>query len=338
MPVTQPKNNLHSFVIKAAVSLLITTALMWFLFRFIKLDQLREMVATTDWRLMVVGLGMWMVLYLARSARYVLLAPGTPYLHMLCIASVHNVLLRIMPMRTGDLSYGFLMRKYGTSQLGEALLSLLLFRLLDATTVVLYFATSLVFHSGALRTKDGPELDRTTAILVAVVALVCFALATMNLRRLLTWGTDLLRRVCGAVGLEERPPVQKALGKLEDSVDSFAHVRPRVILQVSGVSLVVWALTYGTFFVIMRAFLMPVGVVQTVLGSTASVVTGFLPIGGLGSIGTLEVGWTFGFYLVGLPESKAAASGFGVSMATLAYTALLGLVGWIGLTLIKRSD
>ncbi len=335
--MTEQNNSRRSFLIKAALSLLITSALMWFLFRFIKLDQLREMVAATDWTLMAAGLGMWVLLYMARSARFVLLAPGTPYLHMVCIAAVHNVLLRIMPMRTGDLSYGFLMRKYGTSQLGQALLSLLLFRLLDATTVVLYFAVSLIFHSGALRLKDGGQLDRTTGILVAVAALVCFAVATMNLRRLLTWGTDLLRRICTVVGLVDRPAVKKALGKLEGSVDSFAHVSPRVILQVSGASLVVWALTYGTFFVIMRAFSMPVGLVQTVLGSTASVVTGFLPIGGFGSFGTLEVGWTAGFYLVGLPESKAAASGFGVSIATFVYTALLGLVGWVGLMLIKKS-
>ena len=330
--VDDNKNTRRSFLIKAALSLVITSALMWFLFRFIKLDQLEQMVATTDWRLMAAGLGMWVLLYMARSARFVLLAPKTPYLHMLCIAAVHNFLLRIMPMRTGDLSYGFLMRRAGTAQLGEALLSLLLFRLLDATTVVLYFAVSLASHGGVYL------WDRTTGIVAAVVALVVFAVVALNLGRLLRWGTNVLRGACRAVGLGERPLVQKALGRLKDSVDSFAHVRPRVILQVSGASLVVWLLTYGTFFVIMRAFSMPVGPVQTVLGSTASVVTGFLPIGGLGSFGTLEVGWTAGFYLVGLPESKAAASGFGVSMATFVYTALLGLVGWIGLTMINRRN
>ena len=328
----QPKNNKRSFLIKAVLSLVITSALLWFLFRFIKMDQLEEMLAATDWTLMVAGLGMWVLLYMARSARFVLLAPKTPYLHMLSIAAVHNFLLRIMPMRTGDLSYGFLMKRAGTAQLGEALLSLLLFRLLDATTVVLYFAVSLAFHKGVYL------WDRSTGILAAGVALVGFAMVAMNLGRLLRWGTSVLRRACQLVGLARRPFVDKALDRLEASVNSFAHVRPKVILQISGASLVVWLLTYGTFFVIMRAFSMPVGVVQTVLGSTAAVVTGFLPIGGLGSFGTLEVGWTAGFFLVGLPESKAASSGFGVSMATFVYTALLGLVGWIGLLLISRRN
>ena len=328
--MNQNKNSRRSFLIKAVLSLVITCALMLFLFRFIQLDQLQEMLAATDWTLMAAGLGIWILLYMARSARFVLLAPRTPYLHMLCIASVHNFLLRIMPMRTGDLSYGFLMKRAGTAALGEALLSLLLFRLLDATTVVLYFALSLAFHRGVYL------WDRTTGILAAGVALVGFALVAMNQGRLLLWGTGTLRWLCRRVGLGERPLVHNALDRLEGSVDSFSQVGPRVILQVSGVSLVVWLLTYGTFFVIMRAFSMPVGVVQTVLGSTAAVVTGFLPIGGFGSFGTLEVGWTAGFFLVGLPESKAAASGFGVSIATFAYTALLGLVGWIGLMLANR--
>ena len=330
--MNKKKTSRRSVLIKAVVSLVITAALMMFLFRFIQLDQLQQMLVSTDWNLMAVGMGMWIALYMARSARFVLLAPETPYLHMLCIASVHNFLLRIMPMRTGDLSYGFLMKRAGTAQLGEALLSLLLFRLLDATTVVLYFALSLAFHRGVYL------WDRTTGILAAGVALVLFALVAMNLGRLLLWGTGTLRRLCAMVGLGERPWVHQALGRLDDSVASFSHLSSKVILQVSGASLVVWLLTYGTFFVIMRAFSMPVGVVQTVLGSTAAVVTGFLPIGGLGSFGTLEVGWTAGFFLVGLPESKAASSGFGVSMATFVYTALLGLVGWIGLLLISRRN
>ena len=328
----QKKTSRRSFLIKAVVSIIITSALMLFLFRYIKMDQLQEMLAATRWNLMAVGLLMWVVLYMARSARFVLLAPRTPYLHMLSIAAVHNFLLRIMPMRTGDLSYGFLMKRAGNTRLGEALLSLLLFRLLDATTVVLYFAVSLASHKGVYL------WDRSTGILAAVVALVGFALVALNLGRLLRRGTAILRRACELVGVARRPLVQKALKRLEESVGSFAQVSPKVILQVSGASLVVWLLTYGTFFVIMRAFSMPVGVVQTVLGSTASVVTGFLPIGGLGSFGTLEVGWTAGFFLVGLPESKAASSGFGVSIATFAYTALLGLVGWIGLTLISRRN
>jgi uncharacterized membrane protein YbhN (UPF0104 family) len=95
--------------------------------------------------------------------------------------------------------------------------------------------------------------------------------------------------------------------------------------------LVLWLLTFGGFFAIMRSFSLPVGVSQTVLGSTAAVVTGFLPIGGIGNFGTLEAGWALGFALVGLEQEQAVASGFGVSLTTFSYAALLGLLGWIGL-------
>ena len=330
--MSTPKTSRKRFLIKAAVSLVITTALVLFLFRFIKLEQMEQMLADTEWSLVAVGLGMWILLYLARSLRFKLLAPRTPYLTMLSIASVHNFLLRIMPMRTGDLSYGFLIRRAGTAGLGESLLSLLLLRLLDATTVVVYFALSLGLHQGVYM------LDRSVGIAVAVSAMVVFTVVVLNLARLLLWGAAVLRRLCGLLGLAERPWVTRSLQRIEGSVDSFAHVGRGVILQVSVVSLVVWLLTYGAFFAIMRAFLMPVDPMQTVLGATAGVVTGFLPVGGFGSFGTLEAGWALGFYLVGLPRARAAMSGFGVSIATFAYTALLGLAGWIGMTIISRRN
>ena len=43
---------------------------------------------------------------------------------MLAIAAVHNLLLRILPLRTGDLSYAILVKRAGTAGLGGILMAL----------------------------------------------------------------------------------------------------------------------------------------------------------------------------------------------------------------------
>jgi len=312
-------------LLKAIVGLLITVALVAVLLHFVDPRDVMRMLSRTRWPLYGAALGIWIVMYLVRTVRFVLLAPRTPFVTMLCIASVHNFLLRLLPMRAGDVSYAFLVRRTGNAGLGESLLGLLLLRVLDATVVVVVFTVTLALDSG---TYLG---DRRSGLLVASLAGALGLLLVFALPRLLRVVLRGSRRVVTLFGIQDRPVVDRALGHVDRSIETFARIGLSTTLKITGATVVLWLLTFTAFFVIMRAFTMPVGVTQTVLGSTAAVVTGFLPIGGIGSFGTLEAGWFLGFVLVGLDQQQAVASGFGVSLATFSYAALMGLVGWIGL-------
>jgi glycosyltransferase 2 family protein len=318
---------LRGFLLKAVVGVLVTAVLFYVLLRYVDLRQVGELIARTRWPLWLAGLGVWVLLYLGRAARFVMLAPRTPYVTMLCIAAVHNFVLRILPFRTGELAYAFLVKRAGTAGLGESLISLLLLRILDSVAVVIVFAAALAFHRGTYLA------DRRIGLIAAgAAAIVGLALVTAlvpALRLVLRAARGLLR----ALRLEARPAVEALLRKAGGAIEDFARLRPAAIVRITAVSLVLWLLTFAAFFAIMRAFSMPVGIAQTILGSTAAVVTAFLPIGGIGSFGTLEAGWALGFALVGLEQTKAVTSGFGVSLSTFAYGAILGLLGWIGLVI-----
>ena len=325
MTASPPPQRVRGLLLKTVFGLAVTVGLFIVLFRFVDLRQLGALLAVTRWPLIAVGLAVWILIYLGRALRFVLLAPRTPYGTMLAIASVHNMLVRLLPFRTGELSYAFLVRRVGTAGLGESLLGLLLVRILDSTSVVVLFAVALAFHNGSYFG------DRRTGILAAAGASVLGLLLIVLLSPLLRLGL----RMCGAVArwfrLDRRPKVQRLLQKLDEAVTAFARLPRRNVVWIGLLSLALWLLTFGAFFAIMRAFAMPVTVAQTVLGSTAAVVTGFLPIGGIGSFGTLEAGWALGFVLVGLDETRAIVSGFGVSLTSFAYVVLLGLAGWLGL-------
>jgi uncharacterized membrane protein YbhN (UPF0104 family) len=320
----------RKLLLKAALGLIITGALILFLFRYIDLDQLGRMLAEMSWLYYFLGLASWVVVYLIRTFRYIIIAPRTPYATMLSITSIHNLLLRLLPLRTGELSYAFLVRRAGTAGLGESLLGLLLLRAVDATCVVVVFSVTLALHSGVYMA------DRRLGIGAAAVAALMGGVVVCFMGQLLRLGLRVARAILRGVGLTRRPGVQRALSKVDESVAAVAAIRGSATLKIAGISFVQWLLTFGGFFVIMRAFSMPVGIAQTVLGSTAAVVTGFLPIGGIGSFGTLEAGWALGFVLVGLDRERAVASGFGVSITTFTYAAVLGLFGWIGLWLINK--
>jgi len=102
-------------------------------------------------------------------------------------------------------------------------------------------------------------------------------------------------------------------------------------------SLLLWFLTFLTFFILMRGLQIPVSLIQTLLGATASVVASFLPIGGIGSFGTVETGWALGFKLVGLESSLAITSGISVSLLTFSFATVLGILGGVNLWVISRK-
>lgn len=324
------ETNRRGLLVKAAVGLAITTGLVLFLLRYIDPRQVGQLLTSMDWLYCLTAFGIWLAMYLVRALRFVLLAPKTPFLTMLCIASVHNFLLRVLPMRTGEISYGLLVRRAGTAGLGESLLGLLLLRVLDATVVVVVFSVTLSVHRGIYLG------DRRLGITVAAAAALLGIVVVMNLGRLLRAALGIARGGVRLLRLEGRETVKRSLARVEGSVKTFSEVGPRTTLAVAAVTVVLWLLTFSAFFAIMRGFSMPVGIPQTVLGSTAAVVTGFLPIGGIGSFGTMEAGWALGFVLVGLDREKAVASGFGVSLTSFVFAAILGLAGWIWLGVIGR--
>jgi glycosyltransferase 2 family protein len=328
--VKQNPSPRQRLLLRTLLGLAITAGLFTFLLRYIDPQQIGQLFARTRWSLCLVGLGLWAVIYLVRARRFIKLAPRTPYLTMLCIAAVHNFLLRLLPLRTGELAYAFLVKRAGTAGLGESIISLLLLRIMDSTLVVILFAVALTFHHG---TYLG---DRRYGVGAALSVAVLGLLIIFTLAPLLRLALGLTRYLLGLLGLLHRPRLRKLLEQGDQAVDSFARVKRAAIYEIALLSTIQWLLTFGAFFAMMRAFSMPVGIAQTTLGSTAAVVAGFLPIGGIGSFGTLEAGWALGFALVGLEKTQAIASGFGVSITTFGYGAILGLLGWVGLAMISK--
>ena len=215
------------------------------------------------------------------------------------------------------------------------MLNLLLLRVLDILCVLVFFSLALVVD---LYSGDGVFTgDSQSGLLLAGVTTVVVLFLVLMMRRFIKIGVAIFGWFLNALGLMERPGVANIWQKVQNAVSSFSSVRPRVVWLATLASLACWALTYSVFLVLMRAFGLPVNVSQIVLGATGGVISGFLPIGGIGSFGTLEAGWTLGFVLVGLTRSQAVTSGFGVSLVTFAYTGIMAAIAWPVLNILGRK-
>jgi hypothetical protein len=246
------------------------------------------------WRLKEVGL---------RAPRPVLMA----------VACVHQALNKVLPLRSGELSYPWLARRTGGQGFGEALIGLAYLRILDLVGVAVLFVGTLALDRRAFLG------DARLGFLVSLV-LLAGALAVMVwLLPLLRIAIELSVRLAGP-----RPFLQRA----RTTVDRFPQLSPRAHLALAGLTIAGWLFVYGTFQVLLAAFGLPLGFARTVLGATAGVIASVQPIQGVGSFGTLEAGWALGMSLVGMDRRAAVATGIGVQLFTFLYAVLLGGWGW----------
>ena len=326
----RPVTNRRTLLKRATLGVLITGAFLFVLSRFVDWPQLVALFRNSQPRWLLGAVGFYVAIYFVRGLRFYLLARGTTLVTMLCITCVHNFLLRLLPMRTGDLSYAILLKRAGIAGLGEGVLSLILLRLLDAGAVVVLFGITLAVNRGVYLG------DPTPGFIAAAVVFALGVIGVVSFNRLLRLGQRALSAVARLLHLDRRPKVHRALERLGEEIQAFARIPLPVLLQITAATAVQWLLNFAIIFAIMRAFSVEVSIAQAVLGGTAAVVSAFLPIGGIGSFGALEAGWSLGFALVGLDPSVAVASAFGFSIVTFIYAGSFGLIGWLGLGLVGR--
>jgi uncharacterized protein (TIRG00374 family) len=229
----------------------------------------------------------------------------------------------ILPARTGELSYIYLLKKYHNKKVGEGIATLFVARVFD------FISISLLFFISALTIQDLP------AIITKVVWVIAFfmVLSVIFLITLLYFGGSFLnsvRKFFGMFNLDKKYFGDYLLRKGEETVESFEIVKEkRIVVGVGMISMAVWILLYVSDYVLLTAIGVNLNIWKVFLGITFLVFTTTLPIQSLGGFGTFEGGWTIGFVAVGVPMDLAISSGFIVHIIGYTYFLLLGIYGII---------
>ncbi|MBK6846632.1 MAG: flippase-like domain-containing protein [Proteobacteria bacterium] len=311
------------FAARATLGLAITALIFAALSHWVDWAQLAALRRQARWEVLALGFAVFVVLYALRATRFVLLAPRTPFAAMFCITALHNMLLRVMPLRTGDLAFAVLVQRARTAGLGESLLGLVLLRLLDATVVIVVFGVTLALNPTIYRGSAAIGLSVALLLTIAGVAVI------VALPQLLRLGLRLIGALAHRSGLAERPRWQQRLARVRGAIEAHVGLPRRVIMMQALLTVGHWLLNYLIMLVILRGVGVSISPSQAILGGTASTVSGFLPVSGVGSFGPLEAGWALGFALVGLPPALAVATGFAFSAVTFVYTAMMAVPGWL---------
>jgi hypothetical protein len=305
------------------LSLFITGILLYFLLSQSRWSDWSRLFLALDRRFLLLYLVLYIVALFARTLRYRILLKSARTLiqpsfgDLILVTSVRNMLVDLLPARTGELSYPVLLNRIYRVNLYPSLTSLAYAFLFDFLALgpllgIAGMLDSLTFNQG-------------------YSLLWLFSLGIIAVGLFLIFGAGLIFRQLGQ-GLNRRfyPFLKgkKHLGRLPELCEgisqSFNDLRKAGIFwKILGLSLVIRALKYSSLYLLLQAF------VQALTGSTASLpflvtclgligseAAASLPIGGLAGFGFYEGVLGAVLTTLGLSPAQAVLVSFGMHFLT----------------------
>lgn len=316
------KRKTTSIIFAAIVTMVLVAALL----SQIKITDVIDTLASIDPLYLIIGFVLYVLSYFLRALRFhILLNRDVGIRNLFNIVCVHNMVNNILPARTGELSYIFLLKNYHNKKAGEGVATLFVARVFD------FIAISLLFIISASMIQELPEMIMkgvwmtaffTVLIIIFLISLSYFGESFLNLAR----------RFFRRFNLEKKYFVDYLLRKMKETVESFEKIKNNgniTVIALIILSFGLWLSLYSINYTLITAININLSFFVVLLGSTFAVFTTILPIQGIGGFGTMEGGWAAGFIAVGLTKEVAISSGFVVHIVILVYFLILGLLGLI---------
>jgi len=315
---------------KKIVSVVLTVSLFSLFFYYIDFKQLLIMFSKLSWTTIIIAAGMYFLSNYFRAERFrVLSDKHISLVKMLHIVFLYGFYNKMLPLRTGELSYVFLMKNSNKSSYMESLSALLITRIYDIISAFLLLSIALLFAHDALVIFN-PALI-FSFLLGAVVIL-------FNLPGVIKIIKAVFNKTLTSGRFAVNPDKRKLYNdRMAYLYEWFTKTNKLVTsLKLTGLSVLIWLSLYGTFYVLINQLGSHLPYSIVIIGSVFANFSNLLPVSGIGGFGTMEAGWAIGFTILGVKRNDAIASGIVVNLFIFFCTVGFALVSFIAFAYTKR--
>jgi hypothetical protein len=324
-------------IISLAGGLFTTAAVFSWLFSHVSWTQVLNLIRRVDTGWIGIFLVLSLGQQLLRTYRYRLVlktAGGSPgFFRMLIVVLVRGFCVDLLPARTGELVYLYLLKARLGVGLGAATASFALPFLFDILAL-----GPLVILAVLVSTGSGLSVPALVGAGLLLAALSTLAVGLM----------PLFLRIGFAVTAKGRLAMQRFRRFLADTHRQVIRARrARIYGQLFLLSVLVRVMKYSGMYAILVALLKPEGytiaqlhIPSAFLGFCSAEMAASLPFSGVAGFGAYEGTWSLVLQMLGFPKEMASASGISHHLLTQVYGYTLGLVALIAMQLIgkRRPD
>ncbi len=248
------------------------------------------------------------------------------------IVSLYMFFANILPMRTGELSYVYLLRKQTRTPGTKSFASLIVGGIADSAVILLAMfivgwhlrdalADGFSRFLSALTQKSETFMQAIkdnlllSAIAIVFLAGLIIGMALLKQRKHRVW---------------HYASVMKA--KVTEVGRELADVSfDKRLLGIIVCSILIISFRFGTQWYLVRSMGIAIGIWKLSFALLFGVLFSLIPIHGPAGFGTVEAPWVAALLLLNIPRKDAITSGFGLHIIIILYCVILGLYGGVNL-------
>lgn len=317
----------HKFPAKI-LALLITVVLLALLFTQIDLNDVITTLQNINPIYLLAGFMVYTCSYFFRAWRFhILLNREVGIKDLFDIECVHNAINNLLPARTGELSYVYLLKRINNKTTGEGVATLVVARIFDLIALIILFfiATFLIIAI--------PKIILDALWIIAIFAFFLLIILVLILTRGKKFVIG-IQNVVRKLHWENNRGVNYLIRKGFETVESLDKIQmKKSFAALIASSLLIWGFNYFIVYLLMIGMNFQISILLVILGGTFILLTTVLPIQGIAGFGTTETIWTLVFVPLGLSLDQAIISGFCYHIVIILYFIILGIYGWITIRL-----
>jgi hypothetical protein len=322
------KHQLLIYILSAILSIV----LLAYLFLNLDWDILRVAFSDIHWGWLGLALLAYLINILLRALRFTNLIYSRPvkWLELIPVSALHNILMYLMPAKTGDVTYIFIAKNRLDLSLTEGTATLLAARFYDFSVVALILAILLPFSKDEM-----PVWIFESAILFCVLILAGTIVILFFLKFSKSTLDENQKHPQGAraSGLRKvRAAWYKFIAGLREIQSHGAH--GRVAILTAGI----WLCIYSNFYFAAKSMGLPVAFYHIAIISIVMIPLTLLPLQGFANIGTHEIGWTSVLVAFNYPYKTALAIAAGSHFVLLLSVLLSGGLAFFGAQFILKKQ
>jgi len=309
---------------KIIISLLLSVILIIILLIPINIKDLVRVIKNLDFVWLLLAFLFYILLYIFRTLRFKLLLENKiKFWRIFDIVCLHNLLINILPLRSGELSYLYLIKKTGRIKAGQNISSLIVARFFDFLAIIILVFISLCFVCQSIS-------QRILINVLLVGAFIFFLLVILSI--LVLFKTAIIKKLTDY--LIERTFLRKLKimkflrQKTEEVLEAIQVLKSKKIFSFLFFgSLSIWLLFYLVDFLLLKGLGLDIGFWSVVFAASFVILVAISPIQGIAGFGTTEAGWVVGLVILGFSKETAIVSGFALHLLGLFLTIIMGTWG-----------
>lgn len=312
-------------ILTYAISAILSIVLLAYLLLNLDWEVLRVAFADIRWGWLGLALLAYLINIFLRALRFTNLIYSRPvrWLELVPVSALHNILMYLMPAKTGDVTYIFIAKDRLDLSLTEGTATLFAARFYDFSVVAAVLVILLPFSKNEI-----PDWIFIPAIIFCGLIL----LGTLGILAFLKFSKPLdspslpskAQKQASGLLNRLRAAWRKFIAGLREIQQHGAH--GKVTLLTAGV----WLCVYSNFYFATKSMGLPVAFYHIAIISMVMIPLTLLPLQGFANLGTHEIGWTSVLVAFNYPYKTALAIAAGSHFVMLLSVLVSGGLAFFG--------